>query len=34
MIHFAAIDVAAAQQEARAFHALLQSLPERIRNSA
>ncbi|GAA3856282.1 biotin-dependent carboxyltransferase family protein [[Pseudomonas] carboxydohydrogena] len=30
---FAEIDVAAAQQEARAFHALLQSLPDRIRNS-
>jgi biotin-dependent carboxylase-like uncharacterized protein len=33
-LRFVAIDVAAAQQEARAFHALLQSLPDRIRNSA
>jgi allophanate hydrolase subunit 2 len=33
-LHFAEIDVAAAQQEARAFHGLLQSLPDRIRNSA
>jgi len=32
-IHFAAVDVAAAQHEARAFHALLQSLPARIRNA-
>jgi len=32
-IHFAAVDVAAAQNEARAFHALLQSLPARIRNA-
>lgn len=30
---FAAIDVNTAQQEARAFQALLQSLPDRIRNS-
>jgi biotin-dependent carboxylase-like uncharacterized protein len=30
-LRFAEIDVAAAQQEARAFHALLQSLPARIR---
>jgi biotin-dependent carboxylase-like uncharacterized protein len=30
---FAEIDVAAAQQEARAFHALLQSLPTRIRTT-
>jgi biotin-dependent carboxylase-like uncharacterized protein len=33
-LRFAEIDVATAQQEARAFHALLQSLPDRIRNSA
>lgn len=33
-LRFAEIDVAAAQQEARAFYALLQSLPDRIRNSA
>ena len=33
-LRFVAIDIAAAQQEARAFHALLQSLPDRIRNSA
>lgn len=32
-LSFAAIDVAAAQQEARAFHALLQSLPARIRTT-
>ena len=32
-IHFAAVDVAAAQHEARAFHALLQSLPARIRTT-
>jgi biotin-dependent carboxylase-like uncharacterized protein len=32
-LRFAAIDVDAAQQEARAFHALLRSLPERVRNS-
>ena len=31
-LRFAAIDVAAAQQETRAFHALLQSLPARIHN--
>ena len=33
MIRFAAIDVAAAQREAHAFHALLQSLPARIRTT-
>jgi biotin-dependent carboxylase-like uncharacterized protein len=32
-LRFAAIDVTAAQQEARAFHALLQSLPARIRTT-
>jgi biotin-dependent carboxylase-like uncharacterized protein len=32
-LRFAEIGVAAAQQEARAFHALLQSLPARIRNA-
>ena len=32
-LRFAEIDVATAQQEARAFHALLQSLPARIRNA-
>jgi biotin-dependent carboxylase-like uncharacterized protein len=32
-LRFAEIDVNAAQQEARAFHALLQSLPARIRNA-
>lgn len=32
-LRFAAIGVDAAQREARIFHALLQSLPERVRNS-
>lgn len=32
-LRFAEIGVAAAQQEARAFHALLQSLPAKIRNA-
>lgn len=32
-LRFAEIDVAAAQQETRAFHALLQSLPTRIRSA-